>query len=238
MNIRGRPVVREVVDPADPAVAKGHRLLRRIFPKVELVSCVEWSHSLRERQQRLWTDLRWHLVIAEAAGRVVGVATGTYLGNVNTGIIGYVAVARSARQLGIGPRLRAKLRSRFERDAQQIRCRPLQAVVGEVRSDNPWLRALLRTERVLALDFPYFQPQLRRGERPVPLVFYYESIGRARRRLSAAIIRRLLYTIWRRLYRIGRPLSDPAFQRILRGLSKRRSVGAIKRKELPAPRAP
>jgi GNAT superfamily N-acetyltransferase len=238
MNIRGRPVVREVVDPADPAVAKGHRLLRRIFPKVELVSCVEWSHSLRERQQRLWTDLRWHLVIAEAAGRVVGVATGTYLGNVNTGIIGYVAVARSARQLGIGPRLRAKLRSRFERDAQQIRCRPLQAVVGEGRSDNPWLRALLRTARVLALDLPYFQPQPRRRERPVPLVFYYESIGRARRRLSAATIRRLLYTIWRRLYRIGRPLSDPAFQRILRGLSKRRSVGAIKRKELPAPRAP
>lgn len=238
MKVPSRPVVREVVDPDDPALAKGHRLLRRIFPKAELVGCVEWSHSLRERQGKLWTDLRWHLVIGEEAGRVIGVATGTYLGNVNTGVIGYLAVARSARQLGVGPKLRARLRTLFERDARQIRGLPLQAVVGEVRSDNPWLRTLIRAKRVLALDFPYFQPQLRRSEGPVPLVFYYESCHRVRRRLSAAMIRRLLYTIWRRLYRIGRPLSDPAFRKNLQGLSNRRSIGAIRRKALTAPPAP
>lgn len=237
MNLPSRPVVREVVDPADPALAKGHRLLRRLFPKAELVSSVEWTHSLRERQGKLWTDLRWHLVIAETAGRVIGVVTGTYLGNVNTGVIGYLAVSRSARQLGVGPKLRGKLRTLFQRDARQIHGLPLQAVVGEVHRDNPWLRTLMRAERVLALDFPYFQPQLRRGEGPVPLVFYYESCDRGRRRLSAAMIRRLLYTIWRRLYRIGRPLSDPAFRQNLQGLSNRRSIGAIKLEVLSAPRA-
>ncbi|MDH5197726.1 MAG: GNAT family N-acetyltransferase, partial [Gemmatimonadota bacterium] len=186
---------------------------------------------------KLWTDLRWHLVIAEAAGRVIGVVTGSYLGNVNTGVIGYLAVARSARRLGVGPKLRARLRTLFERDARQILRRPLQAVVGEVRRDNPWLRTLIRAKRVLALDFPYFQPQLRRGDGPVPLVFYYESCDRSRRRLSATMIRRLLYTIWRRLYRIARPLSDPAFRQNLQGLSNRRSVGEIKLKVLAAPPA-
>jgi hypothetical protein len=234
MNVSSRPVVREVVDPADPAVAKGHRVLRRIFPKAELVSCVEWRDSLRERQAKLWTDLRWHLVIAEVAGRVIGVVTGSYLGNVNTGVIGYLAVARSARQLGVGPKLRARLRTLFERDARAIRGLPLQAVVGEVRRDNPWLRTLIRAQRVLALDFPYFQPQLRRGESPVPLVFYYESMTQVRRRLPAATLRRLLYTIWRRLYRIARPLSDPAFRRNLQGLSNRRSIGEITLKALAA----
>lgn len=237
MKAPSRPVVREVVSPADPAIAKGHYLLRRIFPKAELVSCVEWRHSLRERERKLWTDQRWHLVIAEAAGRVIGIVTGAYLGNVNTGVIGYLAVATSARHLGVGPRLRARLRVLFERDARQIRGIPLQAVVGEVRRDNPWLLTLIRAKRVLALDFPYFQPQLRRGEHPVPLVFYYEPCDRARRRLSAATIRRLLYTIWRRLYRIARPLTDPAFRRNLQGLSNRRWIGAITLKALAAPSA-
>ena len=114
MKVRNRPVVREVVHSTDPALGKGHRLLRHNFPKSELVSSTEWRDSLREREARLWTDLRWHVVIAEAAGRVVGVVTGTYLGNINTGVIGYLAVSATARRLGIGPKLRAKLRAKIE----------------------------------------------------------------------------------------------------------------------------
>ncbi len=229
-----RPVVREVTLPGDRALARAYRLLRRTFPKAEVVNRVEWQDSLRERAAGLWTDIRWHLVIAEAAGRVVGVVTGTYLGNVNTGVIGYLAVAQSKRHLGLGPRLRARLRTAFERDAKRIRREPLQAVVGEVRRDNPWLETLIRRERVLALDFPYLQPRLRRSERPVSLVFYYESLDRARRRLSSAAIRRLLYTIWRRIYRISRPLSDVAFRRMLAALADRRMVGGIRSRALPA----
>jgi hypothetical protein len=224
MRLR-KPAVREVVDSVDLALAKGHRLLRGIFPKKEMVSRLEWRHSLREREARLWTDLQWHLVIAESAGQVLGVATGTYLGNVNTGVIGYLAVSRSARGLGLGPKLRNKLRKLFQRDARRIRGLPLQAIVGEVRRNNPWLATLMRRESVLALDFPYLQPGLRRGEHPVTLVFYYESFDRVRRRLSTTTIRKLLYTIWRRIYRISRPLSDPAFRNMLRHLSTRRWIG-------------
>jgi len=227
-----RAHVREVIRPQDPAVDRGYRLLQRTFPKAEVVRRSEWHESLRERKAALWTDTRWHLVVAEVAGKIAGVVSGTYLGNVNTGVIGYLVVARSARRSGIGPRLRARLEAAFRRDALRIRGIPLQAVVGEVRRDNPWLRTLMLREQVLALDFPYLQPQLRRSEEPVSLVFYYKSLDHVRRRLSAATIRRLLYTIWRRIYRIRRPLSDLAFRRMLAALSTKRTVGAIR---LPAP---
>ncbi len=161
--------------------------------------------------------------------RVLGVATGTYLGNVNVGVIGYVAVAAAGRRLGLGSKLRNKLRRLFERDAKRIRHDPLRAMVGEVRSDNPWLRTLTRRPRVLALDFAYHQPRLHRDEPTVPMVFYVESLNRVRRRLPAVELRRLLYTIWRRIYRVQRPMTDPAFRRMLRELTGRTSIGAIRR---------
>ena len=223
-----RTTIREVVDANDPAIAKAHRLLRQIFPKSELVRQGEWRETLQEYEAGLWTDIRWHLVIGERAGRVIGVATGTYLGNVNIGVIGYLAVSPAARHLGMGPRLRAKLAAFFQRDAQRLTGTPLQAIVGEVRRDNPWLRTLVRREGVLALDFPYLQPRLRRDEGPVSLVMYYESYDRVRRRLPTETIRRLLYTIWRRIYRVQRPMADAAFRQMLRALAGRRSVGGIK----------
>lgn len=223
-----RTTIREVVSASDPAIAKAHRLLRQIFPKSELVRQGEWRETLQEHEAGLWTDIRWHLVVGERAGRIIGVATGTYLGNVNIGVIGYLAVSPDARHLGVGPRLRAKLAAFFQRDAQRLTGGPLQAVVGEVRRDNPWLRTLVRREGVLALDFPYLQPRLRRGERPVSLVMYYESYDRVRRRLPTEMIRRLLYTIWRRIYRVQRPMADTAFRQMLRALADRQSVGGIK----------
>ncbi len=229
MSPRGQSFLREVVSSGDPSLIKAHRLLRRIFPKSELVSAVEWRHSLREGEAELWTDLQWHLLVAEARGRVLGVATGTYLGNVNVGVIGYVAVTPAGRRLGLGSKLRNKLRRLFERDAVRIRRETLRGMVGEVRRDNPWLRALIRRRRVLALNFAYHQPKLHRGQPTVPMVFYYESMDRIRRRLPTVELRRLLFTIWRRIYRIPRPMSDPAFRRMLRELAGRASIGAIRR---------
>lgn len=229
------PTYREVVRSDDPAIGRVHQLIRRTFPADELVESNEWRDSLREREAGLWSDSRWHLVIAEHRGAVIGVASGTYLGNLNVGVIGYLAVAPGARGMGVGPALRARLRSLFRKDARTIRGKVLEAVVGEVRRDNPWLRALIRSERVLALDFRYFQPRLRPGERPVPLVLYYEGVARARQRLPAATIRMILYSVWRRIYRVRRPLFQPAFRRMLRDLEGRRSIGEVKLRDLPPP---
>jgi len=217
--------VREILTPADPALKAAHRLLGRSFSVHEITPAGDWVQSLRERDQGLWTDFAWHLVVAEVGGRVVGAASGSYLGNVNVGAVGYLVVVPRARALGLGPRMRKRLVSLFERDARRARGLPLAAVIGEVKEDSPWLKTLVRRRGAIALDFPYYQPAIgAQGER-VPLVLYYEPLSRPRRFLSAAELRRLLYTLFRRGYRIARPLSRPAFRRMMRALVGRRRIG-------------
>jgi hypothetical protein len=220
---------REVVSPADPAIARAHRLLRREFEPAEVLPLRVWRESLAERAEGLWTDTAWHLFVAEVGERVVAVASGNYVGSLNVGMVGYVLVGRQARSRGLGSRLRRRLRARFEQDARRIRGRMLEAILGEVRADNPWLRHLVAHDKVIALDFVYRQPALGAGPGlgPVPLVLYYHPLRRRRRSLPASELRRLLYGLWRRPYRIGRPLSLPAFRRMLASLEGRSRIGAM-----------
>jgi hypothetical protein len=215
--------IREIRSVTDVALRRAHRLLTRNFPRAEMLPLSAWVHVLEERAAGVWTDLNWHLFVAEH-GRMVGAATGTYLGNVNAGLIGYIAVGSATRTLGIGPKLRWALRLAFERDARRLRGRPLKALVGEVRPDNPWLRRLVRLGAI-ALDLPYFQPSLRRREAEVPLVLYYQPLHVRRSSLPTPEVRQLLYTIWRRGYRIPKPLAHPTFRRMLRALAGRARIG-------------
>ena len=218
--------VREVRAHADRALGQAHRLLRLIFPRAELLPLSAWAESLREREAGLWTDLDWHVLVAQHRGRVVGAASGSYLGNVNMGLVGYVAVIRRLRGRGIGCRLRRSLRAAIARDAKRIHGRELKAMIGEVHHDNRWLRHVVRVIGALALDFPYFQPSLHHRARPVELVLYYEPLTGPRHSLPTDEVRRLVYTLWRRVYRIQRPLADAQFRRMLRALPRGRRVGA------------
>jgi len=230
----GRVIVREIRDPGDPALKAAYRLLRIAFHRDELVSIREWRDTLAERDASVWTDTAWHLIVAERGDRMLGVASGTYLGNMNVGVMGYLVVHPDARGLGLGPRLRRRLRGRFFRDAKRIHKAPLKALVGEVRRDNPWLRRLIRRPTVVALDFPYFQPELRTDEAPVEFVLYYETFAGPRQSVPAKEVRKLLYNVWRRVYRIARPMSSPVFRRMMRSLARRRSIRELKLKDLAA----
>ncbi len=229
--------IREVVDPADPAIAKAYRLLSRTFEPGERVDRREWIGSLQEGADRVLSDLAWHLIIAEDAEHdVLGLVSGTYLGNVNVGVIGYLAISSEARARGLGSRMRGRLRRAFERDAARIAEAPLAAIVGEVSPSNPWLRKLATREGVLLLDLPYHQPRLREGDLPSPFTLYYEGIERPRSRLAVSELRRILYAIWRRIYRIPRPLERPAFRLMMQALEGRRTIGAPARAGTSTPR--
>jgi len=236
---RGRAVIRELTSAEDPAFKPAHALLRKEFERDEMVPLGDWRYALRELRADVWTDLGWHLLVAESGSTVLSVATGLYLGNVNVGVVGYVAVAPSARRLGLGPRMRRTLIRRFEADARHAGRHGLEAIVGEVRADNPWLSSLVRREGAIALDVPYFQPAYGPKHRAVPLVLYYQPLERRRLVLGAAQVRRLLYTVWRRGYRVARPLEHAAFRRMLRALEGRRVIGqhpAVRELEAPHPR--
>lgn len=225
-----RSLIREVQTARDPAFKRAHDLLRRTFHRAEMLSLGDWTQALEEHSQGLWTDLAWHLLVASRRGRLVGAASGSYLGNWNVGVIGYIAVVPSVRGHGVGQRLRSALRHAFQRDAWRIRRRRLRAIVGEVRADNPWLRRLVRHEGAIALDFPYYQPSVRWLHSPVELVLYYQPLNLPRRSLPAADVRQLVYTLWRRMYRVARPLSSKPFRRMLAALEGRERVG---QKQLP-----
>lgn len=217
--------IREMLDAKDPALKRAYALLRQSFHRSERVLLREWISSLQEKREGLLTDLDWHLFVAERAGDVVGLVSGTYLGNVNLGVIGYLASAPAVRSLGLGTRLRARLLAAFERDARRINDKPLDGVLGEVTADNPWLRALAWRPNVLVLDFPYFQPKLFAEDEPTPFRLYYDSLDRVRRRIPVGELRRILYTVFRRVYRVRRPLGRPAFRAMLRALAHRRWIG-------------
>ncbi|MCL4212933.1 MAG: GNAT family N-acetyltransferase [Gemmatimonadales bacterium] len=220
-----RTTVREIVDPGDPALKDAYALLARTFHRGERVALRDWIDSLSEKSLGVLTDVVWHLLVAEEGGRVVGLASGTYLGNVNLGVIGYLAADRTTRSRGVGTRLRGHLRRRFTRDAKRITGGALEGIIGEVSADNPWLRALARRPEVLVLDFQYYQPRLYDDDEPSPFVLYYECLTRVRDRIPVKELRRILYTIWRRIYRVSRPVDRRAFRAMLRALENRRTIG-------------
>jgi hypothetical protein len=232
-------VIREITDPRDPALSKAYRLLSRTFEPGERVDRREWVGSLREGADGLLSDLAWHLIIAEDSRKdVIGLASGTYLGNVNVGVIGYLVITPEVRALGLGSRLRNRLRRAFMRDAARVTGGALKAVVGEVSPSNPWLGKLAARDGVLLLDLRYHQPSLRANDPPSPFTLYYESLGRPRSRIAVSELRRILFAIWRRIYRIARPLDRPAFRAMMRALDGRRTIGAPARPSPSARRAP
>jgi hypothetical protein len=220
--------LREIVAPDDPALGPAYDLLTAAFDPEERVPISDWSASLSEKSHSLLADTAWHLVVATQNGSVVGLISGTYLGNVNVGVIGYLAITPAARAQGIGTRLRNRLRHLFDRDAVRISRRPLDAIIGEVSNSNRWIRTLARRPNVLVLDFPYFQPRLSEEHRQLQFHLYYESLQRTRRSLPAGELKKILYAIWRRVYRVPRPLHRAGFRTMLAALEGRRTIPGLK----------
>jgi hypothetical protein len=224
---RRKPLrIREVRDPNDKAVAGAYRLLKRAFTAGELVRRRDLREAMMERNRGILGEFNWHMFVAERGKVVVGVATISYVGELNVGMIGYLAVRPTERSTGVGLRLRATLLRAVRKDALRIRHRPLEALIGEVRVGNPWLRHLVSAHQALALDFPYWQPSIDGTASPVRLVLYYQPTARKRQSLGVIEVRRLLYVIWRRVYRIPRPMKDPTFRKMLKALHGRRRIGS------------
>jgi len=215
----------EVRSDRDPAFAAGYALLHATFPRGKLLARRDWVEVIREREAGLWSDTAWHLLVARRGRRLLGVASGSYLGGLNVGMVGYLAVAHGARAAGVGQRLRRGLREAFERDAERVHHRRLHAIVGEVHADNPWLRHVVHRRGAIALDLPYYQPRMGWRRPPIQLVLYYQPLGERLRSVPAAEVRRLAYAIWRNVYRVPRPLAQPAFRTTLAALEGRERVG-------------
>ena len=70
---------------------------------------------------------------------------------------------------------------------------------------------------------------------PHPSCSTYESLTGVRDRMPVKELRRILYTIWRRIYRVGRPVDRRAFRAMLRALEGRRTIGRRRHLSEPTP---
>lgn len=213
-------------DHRQPGFKEALRLYNRVFPAKEKIERRYFVDLLREKRQGFLFPFNVHFLVARKQGRVVGLATGSYLSVVNLGFVGYLASDPKLKGERIGSRLRARLVTELRRDARATGRTDLEAVMGEIEPDNPWLRYLVRTRGALALDLDYRQPALRDGTAAVPLVLYFEPISGPVRRLSVRRVRSIVYSIFRRVYRVRFPLRDPSLRRVMRSIQGRRWIGS------------
>lgn len=217
---------RELLHPSDPMLVQAYRILKHSFPSSELVRLADFLGSLTARAAGYWADLLWHVIVVEQGKLLSGVVTGAYLTAINVGFVGYLAVDRALRAQGVGHRLRNRLLDVFQRDAWRRRHAAVEAVVGEIEPDNPWLATLVREHHAIALDLPYKQPPVRAGADPVPLVLYYQPIGAPRSSLPTVEVGALLYNIWRHAYQVVRPWQDPLFTEMIEAIAGREEIGS------------
>jgi len=237
---RSKPsiVIESVSDDRNPLYLDSVDLYNRAFPDSERSDPRYFAHTLEEKRLDLLYPFNFHYLVARANDRAVGLATGHYLALVNMGFVGYLAVQPSIKGARVGSRLRHRLLKEMRRDARAAGYKDLLAVVGEVEAVNPWLRHLIRNRGAFALDIDYHQPALGTHLDDVPLVLYVEPIGRPIKRIRAADVQKLLYALYRRIYRIRFPLKNRTLARMMAELEGRQWVGAKKlpRAGRPGPR--
>jgi GNAT superfamily N-acetyltransferase len=227
VEVTDEVTIDDVRDERDPIAHGALKLIERSFPPRERQPLAQIAMEVAEKRLGLLTSPDFHLLAATSSdGAVMGIASGVYLGGLQSGFISYLAVDPDYRDLQLGKQLRARLVDAFRQDADDRDHGELKAVVGEVRLDSPWLQRLVRDRAVLPLDFDYYHA----GEDPSLVdsgwILYREPIGDERMELPVGELRQLLYAIWRRAYRMRWPLDSPAFKVMLEELEGRDMIGA------------
>jgi GNAT superfamily N-acetyltransferase len=216
----------EVQDERDPQGEAALRLIAAAFERPERQPLSELRSEIAEKRLGLLSARDFHLLVAVGEdGIVQGTAAGMYLEGVNAGFVTYLAVDPGFRGRQLAPRLRAELVERFREDARRAEFDELAWVLGEVQGDSPWLQRLIRTHGALTFDLRYRHPGVPPDSAPDGYVLYREPIGDRREELPALLVRRILYTIYRRGYRIPYPLESRGFQAMLQELEDRVTVG-------------
>lgn len=216
----------EVADERDPIAEAALSLIADAFARPDRQPTSELRSEIAEKRLELLTALDFHLLaMVDSAGEVRGTVSGLYLAGVNAGFISYLTVAPRFRGRRVAPALREGLIERFRDDARRDGRPELDWVIGEVRRDSRWLKRLLRRKGVLTFDLEYFHPGMD-PERPHdPYVLYRQPVADGREKIPVQVVRRILYTIYRRAYRVRYPLERHGFQRMLEELEGKELVG-------------
>jgi GNAT superfamily N-acetyltransferase len=227
-TVAARLFVDEIVDPGSPWFRRVVDLMAEVFPPEERMNVADFEETLEERKLGVLSPFNVHLLIARRDDTLLGFCQGSYLALPNVAFVSYLAVRPKIKGRKLGAVLRQSFLHECRRDARVNGKQGLWAVVGEVEEDNPWLRTLVRSRGAIALDIDYHQPSLAPNLPHVPLVLYVQRRDRSRSSLRVSDVRRLVYWIYRRVYRVQFPLRNSAFQAFLTSLAGRHRIGQRK----------
>jgi GNAT superfamily N-acetyltransferase len=219
----------EIADERAPLASEALGLITASFAREDRHPLAHLRSEIAEKRLRLLSIYDFHLLARlddDADERVTAVAIGVYLAGVNCGFISYLAVRTDLRGRGAGREVRGALIEAFREDARRSGRVDLDAVVGEVKANSPWIFRLVRDRGAIPLDLTYYHPGMTPGASPDPYLLYREPIGDHRRELSALEVRQLIYAVWRRAYRVRYPLEREAFVAMLAETEGRETIGA------------
>ncbi len=222
------PEVRFVAlsDEREPIALEALDLIRNTFPRQDRHSIAELRSEVEEKRLRLLTPFGFHLVaMIDQQDHVASVGIGVYLAGVNAGFVDYLAVREDYRRKRLGNVLREHLVEAFRADAVANGFDELDWVLGEVRLDNPWLLRLVRSRGAIPFDLTYYHPGMAPGETEDRYILYREPHGDQREVLPTEEVRRILYAIYRRAYRVRYPLMRDNFRAMMDEIDGRETIG-------------
>jgi GNAT superfamily N-acetyltransferase len=221
---RARIQIVEVVDEREPLAEAALELIAEIFPSYERQPLSELRSEIEEKRRHLLLPFDFHLFAAVRHSHdVLATVSGVYLAGINAGFITYLAVREEARGHRLAQRVRAALVEAFRADARRVGYEDLAWVLGEVRTDGHWLPSLIDKRGAIPLDLVYYHPGMLLEGGPT-YALYREPIGDHRQELPAEEVRRIIYAVWRRGYRVRYPLERVTFQAMMEELEGREVV--------------
>lgn len=218
--------IRELQDEREPLAGAALQLIADAFERPDRQPLTELRSEIAEKRLDLLGAMDFHLLAAVTPeGEAVGTVTGIYLGGVNAGFITYLTVAPAWRRRRLAPGLRGALVEIFRADARSAGFDDLDWVLGEVRAGSPWLRRLVGSGGVITFDLTYYHPGMNPENDDRRYILYRQPVGDARAALPGPLVRRILYAIYRRGYRVRYPLERASFQAMMEQLEGREWVG-------------
>lgn len=217
----------EIEDEREPHGQQAMALIGQAFPREERQPLEQIAMEIAEKRLGLLTSYDFHLFAGIGEDdRVAAISAGVYLGGVNAGFVTYLAVRPEYRARKVGRQLRVQLVEAFRRDAIALEWSDLAWVVGEVRTDNPWLGRLVRDRSAIAMDLAYYHPGMDPATATDQWVLYRQPVGDRRPEVRCTEVSQLLYAIWRRAYRVRWPLQRDGFRMMLAELEGRETIGS------------
>jgi GNAT superfamily N-acetyltransferase len=211
----------EAVDESSPIAEAALRLIEENFERPDRQGMAELRSEIAEKRLGLLSSYDFHMFVAvDATGEILGTAVGAYLEGVNCGFITYLTTGEPARGRGIGQQLRERLVTALRENARAAGYDDLDYVLGEIRSDSTWLQRLIQAGAI-PFDITYYHPGMTPGSTQPAYTLYREPIGGSRGELPPAIVRRMIYSIYRRAYRVRYPLERPGFRAMVDELHAR-----------------